>query len=57
VTETGTVYLMGIATNIEGRKAAAVASRVNGVEKVVTMFEYIGDEELAKIEAANRAKK
>lgn len=57
VTETGTVYLMGIATNIEGRKAAAVASRVNGVEKVVTMFEYIGDEELAKIEAANRANK
>jgi osmotically-inducible protein OsmY len=54
VTETGVVYLMGIATNREGQRAAMVASRVPGVDKVVTLFEYVTEEELAKIEAVNR---
>lgn len=57
VTESGVVYLMGITTQREGRRAAEVASRVSGVSKVVTLFDYVSDEELAKIEAVNRAKK
>jgi osmotically-inducible protein OsmY len=57
VTESGIVYLMGITTQREGTRAAEVASRVSGVSKVVTMFDYLTDEELAKIEAVNRAKK
>jgi osmotically-inducible protein OsmY len=57
VTESGTVFLMGITTQKEGARAAEVASRVNGANKIVTLFEYITDEELAKIEAMNRAKK
>jgi osmotically-inducible protein OsmY len=57
VTESGIVYLMGITTQREGARAAEVASRVSGVSKVVTLFEYVSQEELAKIEALNRAKK
>jgi osmotically-inducible protein OsmY len=57
VTESGIVYLMGITTQREGNRAAEVASRVSGVSKVVTLFEYVSQEELAKIEALNRAKK
>jgi osmotically-inducible protein OsmY len=57
VTESGIVYLMGITTQREGNRAAEVASRVSGVSKVVTLFDYVTDEELAKIEALNRAKK
>jgi osmotically-inducible protein OsmY len=57
VTESGVVYLMGITTQREGARASQVASRVSGVSKVVTLFDYVSDEELAKIEAMNRAKK
>jgi osmotically-inducible protein OsmY len=57
VTESGVVYLMGITTQREGTRAAEVASRVSGVTKVVTLFDYVTNEELAKIEAMNRAKK
>lgn len=51
VTENGTVYLMGLVTRREGPAYATVASRVTGVKKVVTLFEYITDEELARIKA------
>jgi osmotically-inducible protein OsmY len=57
VTESGVVYLMGITTQKEGARAADLASRVSGATKVVTLFEYVTEEELAKIEALNRAKK
>jgi osmotically-inducible protein OsmY len=57
VTENATVYLLGIATNREGQRAAMVASRVSGVERVVTLFEYVTEEELAKLEAVNRDRK
>lgn len=46
VTERGVVYLMGIVTQREGNRAADVASRVGGVQKVVKMFDYISEEEL-----------
>lgn len=45
VTEAGTVYLMGLVSHREADRAAQVASRVNGVQRVVTVFEYITEEE------------
>lgn len=48
VTERGTVYLMGRLTEKEGRIAAKVASIVPGVQRVVKVFEYISEEELAR---------
>jgi osmotically-inducible protein OsmY len=46
VTEAGTVFLMGRVTHREGDLAASVASGVNGVRKVVKIFEYITEDEL-----------
>lgn len=51
VTENGVVYLMGLVTQREGPAYATVASRVTGVRRVVTLFEYITEDELAKINA------
>jgi osmotically-inducible protein OsmY len=51
VTENGVVFLMGLVTQREGPAYAAVASRVPGVRRVVTLFEYISDEELERINA------
>lgn len=41
VTENGVVYLMGIATPEQANLAVDVARRVNGVVKVVKIFQYI----------------
>lgn len=41
VTENGAVYLMGLLHTKEGNVAAEIARRVNGVKKVVKVFEYI----------------
>lgn len=41
VTERKIVYLMGLVTREEGDAAAEVARNVEGVEKVVKVFEYI----------------
>lgn len=41
VTENGTVFLMGIATPEQANLAVDVARRVNGVNKVVKIFQYI----------------
>ena len=57
VTENGIVYLMGIVTRTEGERAAQVASRVGGVMRVVTVFEYVTPDELARIERVNREQK
>ena len=45
ITESGTVYLMGLVSRREADRAAQVASRVAGVQRVVTVFEYITEEE------------
>ena len=50
VTESSTVYLMGLVTRREGERAAYVASTVGGVRRVVTVFEYISEEELTTME-------
>lgn len=41
VTENGSVYLMGLVTPKQGRLAAASARRVNGVQRVIKLFEYL----------------
>lgn len=41
VTEDGIVYLMGIVTDQQASLAVDVARRVNGVRKVVKIFQYI----------------
>lgn len=53
VTERGIVYLMGRVTEREGNRAAEVASTVPGVQRVVKVFEYISEEELAQMKAQN----
>jgi len=54
VTEAGVVFLMGIVTRAEGQRAAQVASRVSGVKRVVTVFEYVTPDELARIERTSK---
>jgi len=46
VTERNTVYLMGRVTQREADSATALIRNVNGVNKVVRMFEIISEEEL-----------
>jgi osmotically-inducible protein OsmY len=41
VTENRVVYLMGIATQEQASLAVDVARRINGVAKVVKIFQYI----------------
>ncbi|KTD66365.1 BON domain-containing protein [Legionella spiritensis] len=41
VTENGVVYLMGIVTSEQASLAVDVARQVNGVQKVVKVFQYI----------------
>jgi osmotically-inducible protein OsmY len=41
ITENGIVYLMGIATHEQANVAVNVARQVNGVNKVVKIFQYI----------------
>ena len=41
VTEAGTVFLMGLVSHNEASIATDVASRTNGVLRVVKLFEYI----------------
>ena len=39
-TEDGTVYLMGLVTHAEGDRATDIARNVEGVKRVVKLFEY-----------------
>lgn len=41
VTENGTVFLLGLVTKNEGRRATEATRRVGGVQRVVKLFEYI----------------
>jgi osmotically-inducible protein OsmY len=52
VTEQGTAYLMGLVTQDEANRASQVASRVSGVQRVVTVFEVVTADELKRIESA-----
>lgn len=50
VTEKSIVYLMGRVTRSEGDAAAEAARSVSGVQKVVKVFDYLTDAELAQIQ-------
>lgn len=41
VTENGVVYLMGLLTKDEGKRASDLARQTDGVQKVVILFEYL----------------
>ena len=41
VTEASVVYLMGLVTHAEGDLAAERAATIEGVERIVKVFEYI----------------
>lgn len=57
VTERGVVYLMGRVTQREGQLAAAVASGVSGVTKVVKVFEYISEDDLRRLNQSGEQNK
>jgi osmotically-inducible protein OsmY len=48
VTERGTVYLMGRVTQREADRATQIARTVGGVQRVVRVFEFIGEDELRR---------
>ena len=52
VTEMNVVYLMGIVTPRESKRAAEIARGVNDVVKVVRVFESISEQELANYQTA-----
>jgi osmotically-inducible protein OsmY len=56
VTERGVVYLLGRVTEHEGKVAAELASGVDGVNKVIKMFEYISEDELKGMTAPQGAR-
>jgi osmotically-inducible protein OsmY len=49
VTERGIVYLMGRVTQREAQQATEITRNVNGVQKVVKVFEYITEDELKQL--------
>lgn len=55
VTEMNVVYLMGIVTPREAKRAAEIARGVNDVTKVVRVFEPISEEELANYRSQQTA--
>jgi len=50
-TERGTVYLMGLVTQREANRATDLARAVPGVQRVVRVFEYISEADLARLQA------
>jgi osmotically-inducible protein OsmY len=52
VTERGAVYLMGRVTQFEANRASEIARGVNGVTKVVRVFEYITEDEYKQYQGA-----
>lgn len=52
ITERTVVYLMGRVTQREGMVASDVARGVDGVSKVVKLFDYISEEELLQLQPA-----
>lgn len=49
VTERGVVYLMGRVTTREAQRATDIARGINGVTKVVRVFEEISEDELKRL--------
>ena len=55
VTQRGIVYLMGRVTEAEGDAAARAASRVDGVQRVVKVFDYLTEAEAEELRKAATA--
>ncbi|TSE30792.1 Osmotically-inducible protein Y [Tepidimonas charontis] len=55
VTERGTVYLMGLVTRREADRATEIARAIPGVQRVVRVFEYITDADLARLQPSKPA--
>ena len=55
VTERGVVYLMGTVSEREARRATSIARGVDGVRKVVRVFEMLSEEELVRLSAPRPA--
>ena len=55
VTERNAVYLMGLVTQREAARATSIARGVTGVSKVVRVFEYLTDADLARMTATKPA--
>jgi osmotically-inducible protein OsmY len=55
ITERGAVYLMGRVSPGEGNRAAEVTRGVSGVQKVVKVFEYIGEDEARQLSGTVQA--
>ncbi|MEY3046905.1 MAG: hypothetical protein RL424_227, partial [Pseudomonadota bacterium] len=55
VTESSTVYLMGLVTEKEANEAASLTSRVPGVRRVVRAFEIISEDQRRAIDRAVEA--
>lgn len=52
LTESGTLFLMGIVAEREARVAVAIARTTAGVRKVVNLLEVLPDEEIRRIDEA-----
>jgi osmotically-inducible protein OsmY len=52
VTESSTVYLMGLVTEKEANEVASLTSRVPGVRRVVRAFEIISEDQRKAIDRA-----
>jgi len=50
VTEAGVAYLMGIVSERESKLAVTIASRTDGVRKVVNLFEVLSDAEIKRLD-------
>ena len=50
VTERSVVYLMGLVTQRESDRATAITRQINGVQRVVRIFEVLGDDELRRLQ-------
>jgi len=57
VTESGIAYLMGIVSEREAKLAVTIASRTDGVRKVVNLFEVLGDAEIKRLDTPPGAAK
>jgi osmotically-inducible protein OsmY len=56
VTDRGVVYLMGRVTDREADRASDLTRSINGVQKVVRVFEIVSESELANNRPANDKK-
>ena len=57
VTEAGITYLMGIVSERESKLAVTIASRTDGVRKVVNLFEVRSDAEIKRLDTPPGATK